>query len=57
MLESGRVVALDRAARALGIVVGMRRAGVLSLAPDAQIRERDVVRERELVLGVAYALL
>ncbi len=57
VLESGRVVALDRAARALGVVAGMRRAGVLSLAPDAQIRERDLARERELVLGVAYALL
>ncbi|HDR9058268.1 TPA: DNA polymerase Y family protein, partial [Burkholderia vietnamiensis] len=57
MLEGGRVVALDRAARALGVVAGMRRGGVLSLAPDAQIRERDAARERELVLGVAYALL
>ncbi|RQQ88732.1 DNA polymerase Y family protein [Burkholderia stagnalis] len=57
VLEGGRVIALDRAARALGVVAGMRRGGVLSLAPDAQIRERDVVRERELVLGVAYALL
>lgn len=57
VLENGRVVALDRAARALGVVAGMRRGGVLSLASDAQIRERDVARERELVLGVAYALL
>ncbi|WP_175657436.1 Y-family DNA polymerase [Burkholderia ambifaria] len=57
VLEGGRVVALDRAARALGVVAGMRRGGVLSLAPDAQIRERDAARERELVLGVAYALL
>lgn len=30
---------------------------MLSLAPDAQLCERDVARERELVLGVAYALL
>jgi protein ImuB len=51
VLESGRAVAVDRAARALGVVAGMRRGGVLSLAPDAQIRER------ELELGVAYALL
>ncbi len=57
VLESGRVVALDRAAHALGVVTGMRRGGVLSLAPDAQIQERDAIRERELVLGVAYAML
>lgn len=57
VLESGRVVALDHTARALGVVAGMRRAGVLSLAPDTQIRERDVARERELALGVAYAFL
>ncbi|KVK87638.1 DNA polymerase [Burkholderia ubonensis] len=57
VLERDRVVAMDRAACALGVAVDMRRGGVLSLAPDAQLCERDVARERELVLGVAYALL
>ncbi|MDD1493932.1 DNA polymerase Y family protein [Burkholderia stagnalis] len=57
VLEHGRVMALDGAARALGVVAGMRRGGVLSLAPDAQICERDVAGERELALAVAYALL
>ncbi|MDN8102642.1 Y-family DNA polymerase [Burkholderia multivorans] len=57
VLERDRVVAVDRAARDLGVVAGMRRGGVLSLAPAAEIHERDVEREHELLLGVAYALL
>ncbi|MDR6495608.1 hypothetical protein J2797_005532 [Paraburkholderia terricola] len=57
MLEKDRVVALDRAAHSAGIVAGMRRGGVLTLAPDAVIRERDLTREAELVRGVAFALL
>ncbi len=57
MLEQDRVVALDRPAAELGVLVGMRRGGVLTLAPDARICTRDVAREDELVRGVAYALL
>ncbi|WP_369050220.1 Y-family DNA polymerase, partial [Burkholderia gladioli] len=57
VLEQDRVAALDRAARELGVTLGMRRGGVLSLAPDAQICMRDTAREDELLRGVAYALL
>ncbi|WP_304993832.1 Y-family DNA polymerase [Burkholderia plantarii] len=57
VLEQDRVVALDRAARDLGVTLGMRRGGALSLAPDAQICMRDTAREDELLRGVAYALL
>jgi len=57
VLEKDRVVALDRAALSAGIVAGMRRGGVLTLAPGAVIRERDLTREAELVRGVAFALL
>src|SRR5258708_16395253 len=56
VLEKDRVVALDRAAHSAGIVPGMRRGGVLTLAPNAVIRERDLTREAELVRGVAFAL-
>ncbi|WP_186068167.1 Y-family DNA polymerase [Burkholderia gladioli] len=57
VLEQDRVVALDRPAAELGVLVGMRRGGVLTLAPEAQICTRDIAREDELVRGVAYALL
>ncbi|CAE6872423.1 hypothetical protein R69658_08229 [Paraburkholderia aspalathi] len=57
MLEKDRVVAFDGAAHSAGIVPGMRRGGVLTLVPDAVIRERDLTREAELVRGVAFALL
>ncbi|WP_082201512.1 Y-family DNA polymerase [Paraburkholderia phenoliruptrix] len=57
VLEKDRVVALDHAAHSAGIVPGMRRGGVLTLVPDAVIRERDLTREAELVRGVAFALL
>ncbi len=57
VLEQDRVIALDRPAADLGVTAGMRRGGVLTLAPDAQICTRDVAREAQLVLGVAYALL
>ena len=57
VLEKDRVVALDRAAHSAGIVPGMRRGGVLTLVPDAVIRERDLTREAELVRGVAFSLL
>ncbi|WP_293048146.1 DNA polymerase Y family protein [Pandoraea sp.] len=57
VVERERVVALDAPARAQGVALGMRRAGVLALAPNVQIRDRDALREEALVLALAYALL
>ncbi|MBB5547801.1 Y-family DNA polymerase [Paraburkholderia fungorum] len=57
VLDPDRVIALDAAARELGVVAGMRRGGVLTLAPDADIRVRDPAREEEIIRGVAVALL
>lgn len=57
VLEKGRVLALDAAAHSHGIVAGMRRGGVLTLAPNADLRERDVAREEQTVRSVAFALL
>ncbi|MFX1689776.1 DNA polymerase Y family protein [Paraburkholderia sp. A2RI-6] len=57
VLEKGRVLDADAAARALGVVDGMRRGGVLTLAPNANLRERELTREEQTVSGVAFALL
>ena len=57
MLDKGRVLDADAAARAQGVVDGMRRGGVLTLAPNADLRERELAREEQTVRGVAFALL
>lgn len=57
VLEKDRVLDADISARARGVVGGMRRGGVLTLAPDATLHERDAARESETVHGVAAALL
>ena len=57
MLDKGRVLDADAAARAQGFVDGMRRGGVLTLAPNADLRERELAREEQTVRGVAFALL
>ncbi len=57
MLEQDRVIALDAAARAAGVVAGMRRGGVLTLAPDAEVRTREPAREAQIERGLAFALL
>jgi len=57
VLDKGRVLDADAAARAQGVVDGMRRGGVLTLAPNADLRERELAREEQTVRGVAFALL
>ncbi|MFD1559578.1 Y-family DNA polymerase [Paraburkholderia silviterrae] len=57
VLDKGRVLDMDAGARSLGVVEGMRRGGVLTLAPHAHIRERDTAREQTTMQGVAFALL
>ncbi len=57
VLEKERVIRLDAAALALGVAQGMRRGGVLTLAPQAQIHERDLGREYALQRSVALAML
>ena len=57
MLDKGRVLDANAAARAQGVVDGMRRGGVLTLAPNADLRERELAREEQTVRGVAFALL
>ncbi|MEX3846313.1 hypothetical protein [Paraburkholderia sp. BR10882] len=42
----------DAAARAQGVVDGMRRGGVLTLAPNANLRQRELTREEQTELDL-----
>ena len=57
VLDKDRVVAIDEAADSLGIRLGMRRGGVLTLASEADIRNRDMHREADILRGLAFALM
>ena len=57
MLEKERVIASDAAARVAGVCIGMRRGGVLTLAPTTLMRERDGAAEVNAVREVATGLL
>jgi protein ImuB len=57
VLEQERVLAASPAARAAGVQAGMRRGGVLMLAPGARLHERSEAREAEALHAVAMALL
>ncbi|CAN0623669.1 protein ImuB [Burkholderia multivorans] len=57
VLEQGVVLQADAVARAAGVCAGMKRAGVLTLAPRARLLERDPVREADAAREVAMALL
>ncbi|PCE34121.1 Y-family DNA polymerase, partial [Burkholderia ubonensis] len=47
VLEQGVVLIADAAARKQGVRAGMKRGGVLTLAPDTQLVERDPAREAD----------
>lgn len=57
VLDNERVMAVSAVAWQAGIRNGMRRGGVLMLAPDTAVLDRDVARERECVYAAAMALL
>ncbi|MCS0658034.1 Y-family DNA polymerase [Massilia terrae] len=57
VLEQERVLAVSPAARAAGVLPGMRRGSVLMLMPEARLHERDPARETEALGAVALALL
>ena len=57
VLEQERVLVMSRTARAAGVKPGMRRGGVLMLAPDAKIYERSSTSEDQALQAVALALL
>ena len=55
--EAQRVCAVSDAARAAGIQLGMRRNTVLLLCAEAQLKERDWVREQAGLQQLALTLL
>lgn len=57
VLEQGVVLIADSAARACGVRAGMKRGGVLTLAPGTRLVERDPAREADALRAVALALL
>ncbi|BBA43452.1 MULTISPECIES: Y-family DNA polymerase [Burkholderia] len=57
VLEQGVVLIADAAARRQGVRAGMKRGGVLTLAPHTQLVERDPAREADALRAVALALL
>ncbi|CAE6962667.1 Y-family DNA polymerase [Paraburkholderia domus] len=57
VLEKEKVVIADRAARAAGVRMGMKRAGVVALSPDTQMHDRDVNREASALRDVGVALM
>ncbi|RKF35683.1 hypothetical protein [Paraburkholderia fungorum] len=57
MLERETVLIADAIAREAGVAVGMRRGGVITLAQDALVYDRDPAREHAVLLEVAYAVM
>jgi len=57
VLEQTRVVVASALAAAAGVRAGMRRGGVQSLCPAAQLLERDPGREQAALRETALALL
>ncbi|SEI21569.1 protein ImuB [Paraburkholderia hospita] len=57
VLEKERVVAADPSSRAAGVCIGMRRGGVLTLAPATIMLERDSTAEVNAVHEISTGLL
>jgi len=57
VLEKDKVVIADSAARSAGVRLGMKRGGVLTLAPEAEMHERDTGREAAAQREVGVALM
>lgn len=51
------VLSMSVQAAAAGVRIGMRRAGVQLICPDALLHEQDIVHEQEVLSGMALALL
>jgi protein ImuB len=57
VLEKDKVLIADGTARAAGVRAGMKRGGVLTLAPETAMFERDPAREQAAQQEVAVALM
>lgn len=57
ILDREHVTAMSPQAAHAGVRIGMRRAGVQMICPDAALHERDQAKEREALDSIALALL
>jgi protein ImuB len=57
VLEKDKVVIADAVARAVGVRLGMKRGGVLTLSPETEMVERDMGRENAAQREVGIALM
>ncbi|SAL07503.1 DNA polymerase [Caballeronia arationis] len=57
MLDKDKVAIADAVAREAGVLLGMKRGGVVTLAPDALVYDRAPVREQDMLREVALALM
>ncbi|WP_434715813.1 Y-family DNA polymerase [Paraburkholderia sp. A3RO-2L] len=57
VLERDKVLIADAKAREAGVRPGMKRGGVLTLAPDVQLYDRDHLKESGLLQAVAFAMM
>jgi len=57
VLEKDKVIIADGVARSAGVRIGMKRGGVLTLAPEVEMHERDTGREEAAQRELALALM
>ena len=57
VLDKDKVAIADAVARDAGVLLGMKRGGVVTLAPDALVYDRAPVREQDMLREVALALM
>jgi protein ImuB len=57
VLDKDKVVIADAVAKDVGVVMGMKRGGVLTLAPNALAYDRNAGREQDMLCEVAVALM
>ncbi|MDR5755117.1 MULTISPECIES: DNA polymerase Y family protein [unclassified Caballeronia] len=57
VLDRDKVAIADAVAREAGVLLGMKRGGVVTLAPDALVYDRAPVREQDMLREVALALM
>ena len=57
VLDKDKVAIADAVAREAGVLLGMKRGGVVTLAPDALVYDRAPVREQDMLREVALALM
>jgi protein ImuB len=57
VLDRDKVLIADLRAREAGVLIGMKRGGVLTLSPDTLLYEREISREEDLLREIAFSLM